>query len=176
MTALLWVHWLPHEFKDKIFDFIRHEAHFLSVLDASVEKWDKDKVNYKIENNEKYTSLDIHKVDGKTVLFRISVAPPKYLHRKFFGHSHIRKNCVKLNLKCNSCKKNGHVDSDCNIARRLTSQLVTASVDEDNLIDEIDIDQNFTQANCRQTTEKKILSLCLIPTEYSQTAISILFS
>ena len=65
LTVFIRVHWLPYGFKDKAVNFIRTEAPFLTVVDASTEKWEKGKstiengiinvkVSYKIEDNQKF--------------------------------------------------------------------------------------------------------------------------
>ena len=65
MAVFLRIHWLPHGFKEKVVNYIYSEAPFLTVIDASVEKWEKGKsqiengiisvkVNYQVEYNEKF--------------------------------------------------------------------------------------------------------------------------
>ena len=163
MTVFLKVHWLPIGFKDKVVNFIEDEVSFLTVHDAKSEKLEAGKspikneivsvkVSYEICDHARFLDFaGLHKVDGQTVLFQISGAPPKCLFCKLFGH--IRKECPKFKTLCGTCGKLGHDGNNCRLANRLTSDKNNkADGSEENIIiDEDKKDKNLSNPEIIKT-------------------------
>ena len=123
MTVFMRIHWLPTGFKNKITEFIKDEAKFLSVIEVKSETWEEGtskiengvysvKVSYDIDNHENFLNFaGFHRVDGLGALVIINGTPPKCLQCNKWGH--MRKDCDKTNTKCASCNKMGHDASNC---------------------------------------------------------------
>ena len=158
MNVFLRVHWLPHGFENKVVEFLKNEAKFLTVVKTAVERWEAGKssiengiisvkVNYEVQNHESLLEFaGIHRVDGQTALFQISGAAPKCLFCKEFGH--MRRDCGKIALKCSSCGKRGHESLDCNWSRRTgrNTDLDTLHDDSNTVRLEDEIVSNITNA------------------------------
>ena len=157
LNVFLRIHWLPFGFVEKVVDFIKTEASFLTVQQATADKWEAGKssiengiisvkVKYNILDHDKFLDLaGVQKVHGQSALFQISGAPVKCLYCKVFGH--LRKDCPKLQLKCSKCNKRGHNESECSLAKRLSLEPQVINDNEDLVEESVQEDSSETNKN-----------------------------
>ena len=125
MTVFFRIHWLPIGFeKGRIKEFLEEAAEYIEVIDIEHEKWATSdilngviKVNAKIEVYSFHDFLDFtgqQTIENFRALIQPSGLPVKCKYCKEFGH--MRSQCVKVVKKSTQSKKNGHLESECNMA------------------------------------------------------------
>ena len=166
MTVFLRVHWLPSDPKsiNKVVEYLKQEADYLKVLDAVNERWEQGKssiengvINLKVVYDIDYHQnlLDfsgLHKIDGLNALIQIKGAESKCIYCKFYGH--LRKDCPKLALKCDKCKKTGHEASNCWANQVKNDQNEQDLDDEQIIVDDDAHKDDIIKENTAETLKK----------------------
>ena len=146
------ISWLPHGHLPKLRSFLRKfNLTPVSLKDEYMKepafkdiKTGNLFVKCKVEENKASTLAGgVHELEvGLQILVQIKGEPSKCFTCN--GTGHIRRNCPKRKLKCDSCKKKGHATIECTMAHRISRNQENLP-DEDEEQDEeqdINADQN----------------------------------
>ena len=137
---------------DKVKDYFRKLNKAIEVIDVKPEYLNEESMkniangNYRVKirflaskKEEVKIKVGKHNLGNRvsTLVTRLGEKPKCMLCS---AEDHLRKDCPKLKLKCDKCKKTGHKAEECTLAKRLDK---SNDIDEENDINSDDLNGNL---------------------------------